>query len=104
MGNGRCQYSKCLSFRRCPCSSISNIAPIEALLNLESFSLDNCEEIDSLTPLLSCKKLRYLSLIENTIIVDGRIKQLAFLPKIGFVRFANRKNYDAVMSDFPRCK
>jgi hypothetical protein len=82
------------------CKGINKLTSIETLTELRSLSIDNCGAIDSLNSVLSCTKLQHVSFIEDTFIIDGKIRQLLKLPCLNSIRFANRKHYDATVADF----
>ena len=51
--------------------NITNIKFSKKLINLTDFDIDNCKEIESLSPLSNLKNLKRLRLIGNTKVNDG---------------------------------
>lgn len=76
------------------CKNVEAIAEdIGSLANLESITLFNCGDIQSLAPLGRLTKLRSLSFGEDTCILDGDISVLLDMPSLGEVCFNNRRHY-----------
>lgn len=76
------------------CGNIGTLAPLAALPQLESLTLNNAGEIESLEPLLHCTRLQRLQMGGTTFIKDGRISVLKQLPQLSNCSIRYRAHYD----------
>ena len=64
------------------------------LPNIETVSLINCGHIESILPLLDCRKLQRVIIGMNTVIDDGKVAQLLAKESLTDFRCLPRKHYD----------
>jgi len=81
------------------CKNINTLNFISKFPNIEYFSFSNCNEIVSLKPLETCKKLEVI-FIGNTIIEDHNLRILEQIPTLKDVFFEEKKEYNMTMDDF----
>lgn len=82
---------KYLEIGQCP--SGLDLGPIGSLRNLETLILDNCKEIETIAPLVHCKKLAVLQISCNTKILDGQFGCLKSLKNLVEFRVRRHKHY-----------
>lgn len=82
---------KYLEIGQCP--SGLDLGPIGSLRNLETLILDNCKEIETIAPLVHCKKLAVLQISCNTKILDGQFGCLKSLKNLVELRVRRHKHY-----------
>lgn len=76
------------------CRAIDELSEIGELSSLTELHLDNNGAINSLKPLVRCRRLEKLSFLGSTRVLDGEISVLESLPSIKVLRFAPRRHYD----------
>ena len=99
-GLERCVHLKELAIGTC--RQISSIWEVGNLIHLESLQLDNCGDIDSIKPLKKLARLKKLSFVESTNILDGDLSPIL---KLGLqyghnLSFQNRRHYSHKREDF----
>lgn len=74
--------------------SLQRLIGLDGLSRLKYLLLENCEHIETLSPLFSISSLREVHLWEKTRIKDGNLKPLLNLPKLHTCIFKDRRNYN----------
>jgi Leucine-rich repeat (LRR) protein len=82
------------------CRRISSIEEIGTQMNLQELYLDNVGDVRSLKPLSRLLRLRRLTFVESTNILDGELSVLFGLPMLELVSFQNRKHYSHRREEF----
>ncbi|PIE46533.1 MAG: hypothetical protein CSA42_08050 [Gammaproteobacteria bacterium] len=75
------------------CKKIDDLNTISNHNQIEKIVLNSCGKIKTLSPIESCKNLKELTFIENTVIEDGNLTLFNRLPNLKKMLFANRKHY-----------
>jgi len=75
------------------CKKIDDLNAIGDHNQIERIVLNGCGNIKTLSPIESCKKLKELMFIEDTVIEDGDLTVFNGLPNLKKMWFANRKHY-----------
>lgn len=87
--------TQCLSYMDIvTCKNFASLHTGTQFENLEFLRIESCPKIETLYPLKHAVKLQKLLLYENTIITDGKLREL--LDNLSLITFAfkNRKHYD----------
>lgn len=95
-----CKTLQVLKFNQC--KAINSIEALNELRDLKTVHLNNCGAIESLSPIGHLNNVEEILFVEDTIIEDGAIRQLANLPSLGKVWFKNRRHYDITREDLAR--
>jgi hypothetical protein len=80
-----------LRISRCP--AILDWTSLSSLTELRVLEIADCQEIESISPILKCQRLERLQIAGDTKILDGDLSGLASLPKLQTVLLASRKHY-----------
>ena len=83
------------------CKCFSNLRLVENCRELEYLAIDNVGRIESLLPIQKCLKLKVISFVESTNIIDGKLRFLKQFPQLETVAFQERRHYDAKRADLP---
>ncbi|SDT31607.1 leucine-rich repeat domain-containing protein [Microterricola viridarii] len=75
------------------CGRLDRLDDLVGLTELTSLNIGNCQDIESLHPLLRLTKLEQLFAYESTVVLDGDLSPLLALPALTRVRMASRKRY-----------
>jgi hypothetical protein len=85
------------------CPGLLDLSPIGHLAELRKLTIEDCHELKSLSPISKCKKLEFLQIAGNTVVLDGDLSSLNRLPKLKKILLADRKHYshtaDELMKD-----
>jgi hypothetical protein len=82
------------------CKGFCKIDHLAQLKKLGYLSLIDVKEVESLIPLRFLLELEALFFFGTTNVLDGKVKFLKSLPKLKYIAFANRRNYDCKREDF----
>lgn len=81
------------------CKNIKSLDFISCFPNLKCLWFDACGDIESLKPILECKRLEFI-LIGDSVITDGKMEYLQQLPSLKGIFFQNKKHYTLKKEDF----
>lgn len=81
---------------------LTNISSLRTLNSLRTLILKDCPRINSIAPLTGLQNLETVGLMQTTRINDGDLLPLKTLPKLGCVRFLDRRHYTYRLKDFPQ--
>ena len=75
------------------CAAIETIDDLEPLVHLRQLGLNNCGQIESLSPLFGMQQLEVFLAWESTRIADGDLSPLMRMPCLREVRMRDRREY-----------
>ncbi len=81
---------------------LTDISSLRTLNRLRTLILKDCPRISSIAPLTGLQNLETVGLMQTTRINDGDLLPLKTLPKLGCVRFLDRRHYTYRLKDFPQ--
>lgn len=81
---------------------LTDISSLRTLNRLRTLILKDCPQISSIAPLSGLQNLETVGLMQTTRIDDGDLLPLKTLPKLGCVRFLDRRHYTHRLKDFPQ--
>jgi hypothetical protein len=84
------------------CRAVNAIDDVEELINLHWFGLNDCGEIDSLSPVKALEQLEVFHAWGSTRINDGDLSPLAELPRLREIRMRDRSGYKPRRADLGR--
>lgn len=81
------------------CKKVGNLDGIRRCVNLRRLGVNECGEVESLTPLQALTQLEEFFAWGSTRIADGDLAPLAQLPKLSRLRMRSRSEYTPALED-----